>query len=162
MELTITGICIAVAIITAVIIYAVKKDVPIGTRNSLNDMLTVCKNSQLTIGNEKPDKLLIQMEMLSVESVPDENNLVEITDSKVLAHVNNLIPELLQARVAGNNTMQVAKADGEVLYRAIIPAGTRLADSKTIEDAFRGFYHGADGIQGHANLCLLYTSDAAD
>ena len=156
MEHTVIWICIAAIIITAVIIYAIrKKNATVETRNSLNDMLTDRKNNQLTIDNKKLDELEIQIEMLPAESIPHKNNLVEITDSKVLAHVNNLIPVLLQARVAGNNTMQIAKADGEVLYRAIIPAGAKLADSKTIEDAFRGFYHGADGIQGHANLVAV-------
>lgn len=39
--------------------------------------------------------------------------------------------------------------NGEVLYRAIIPAGAKLTDSKAMEGAVRGFYHGADGIRGH-------------
>lgn len=156
MEHTVIWICIAAIIITAAIIYAIrKKNATVETRNSLNDMLTDRKNNQLTIDNKKLDELEIQIEMLPAESIPHKNNLVEITDSKVLAHVNNLIPELLQARIADNNTMQAAKAGGEVLYRAIIPAGAKLANSKTAEGAVRGFYHGADGIQGHANLVAV-------
>lgn len=42
-----------------------------------------------------------------------------------------------------------------MLYRAIIPAGARLTDSKAMEGAFRGFYRGTDGIQGHANLVAV-------
>lgn len=156
MEHTVIWICIAAIIITAAIIYAIrKKNATVETRNSLNDMLTDRKNNQLTIDNKKLDELEIQIEMLPAESIPHKNNLVEITDSKVLAHVNNLIPKLLQARIADNNTMQAAKASGEVLYRAIIPAGAKLANSKTAEGAVRGFYHGADGIQGHANLVAV-------
>ena len=156
MEHIVIWTCIAAIIITAVIIYAIrKKNATVETQNSLNDMLTDRKNNQLTIDNKKLDELEIQIEMLPAESIPHKNNLVEITDSKVLAHVNNLIPELLQARVADNNTMQAAKAGGEVLYRAIIPAGAKLANSKTAEGAVRGFYHGADGIQGHANLVAV-------
>lgn len=64
------------------------------------------------------------MEMVPVESIPDEGKLVEITDSKVLVHVNNLVPGLCQAGVDGNK-------------------------------AVRGFYYGADGIQGHANLVAV-------
>ena len=52
-----------------------------------------------------------------------------------------------------NNAAQAVKAaNGEVLYRAIIPAGAKLTDSKAMEGAVRGIYHGADGIRGHANL----------
>ena len=59
------------------------------------------------------------------------------------------IPGLLQAGNAANNAIQ---ANGELLYQAIIPAGAKLANSRDMEGAVRGFYHGADGINGHANL----------
>lgn len=101
---------------------------------------------------EATNELIIQMEMLPAEAIKDETRLVEITDSKVLAHVNNLVPGLAQAGNAVNN---VAQANGEVLYRAIIPAGAKLTDSKAMEGAVRGFYRGADGIQGHANLVAV-------
>ena len=74
----------------------------------------------------------------------------------VLAHVNNLVPGLAQAVNATNNAAQaVQAANGGVLYRAIIPAGAKLTDSKAMEGAVRGFYRGADGIQGHANLVVV-------
>lgn len=94
--------------------------------------------------------------MLPAEVIKDENALVEITDSKVLAHVNNLVPGLAQAVNATNNAAQAVQvASGGVLYRAIIPAGAKLTDSKAMEGAVRGFYRGADGIQGHANLVVV-------
>lgn len=154
MEYTIIGICIAAAIIAAVIIYVVrKKNATVEAQNSSSDMLTVRTNDQLASGDKRLDELVIQMEMLPAESIPDEGKLVEITDSKVLAHVNNLIPGLAQAGVAGNNAVQAAKAGG--VYRAIIPAGAKLTDSKAMEGAVRGFYRGADGIQGHANFVAI-------
>ena len=33
--------------------------------------------------------------------------------------------------------------------------GARLADSKAMESAVRGIYHGADGIKGHADLVAV-------
>ena len=42
------------------------------------------KNNERTIRKT----LTIEMEMLPAEVIKDENALVEITDSKVLAHVN--------------------------------------------------------------------------
>ncbi|MDE6529138.1 MAG: hypothetical protein K2K96_00015 [Lachnospiraceae bacterium] len=90
--------------------------------------------------------------MLPVRAIKDESKLVEITDSKVLAHINNLIPGLAQAGNAVNN---VAHANSEVLYRAIIPAGAKLTNSKAMEGAVRGFYHGVDGLQGHANFVAV-------
>ncbi len=154
MKYAIIGICIAAAIIAAVIIYVMKKkNSVVETQDNFADKLTVHKNEQLLSSDKKLDGLVIQMEML--QSIPDEGKLVEITDSKVLAHVNNLVPGLAQAGVAGNNAVQAAKAGGEVLYRAIIPAGAKLTDSKAMEGAVRGFYRGADGIQGHANLVAV-------
>lgn len=130
----------------------------------------VCKSS-ITLDNielikEKTDSLIItvdsglqefvvQIEKLPVESVLDEKRFVEITDNKVLAYVNQLVPEFAQVGNAVNNAVQAIQDNGEVLYRAIIPAGAKLTDSKAMEGAVRGIYHGADGIQGHANLVAV-------
>jgi hypothetical protein len=103
------------------------------------------------------NELVIQMEMLPADEIIEENKLVEITDSKVLAHVNNLVPGLAQVGNVAHNAAQAAQANGEVLYRAIIPAGTKLADSKSMENAFRAIYHGSDGIKGQANLVAVTT-----
>lgn len=55
-----------------------------------------------------------------------------------------------------HNAAQALKsANGEVLYRAIIPAGAKLTDSKTMEGAVRGIYHGTNGIKGHANFVAV-------
>lgn len=116
------------------------------------------KHSTLKLNalDDAPTELTIEMEMLPAEVIKDENALVEITDSKVLAHVNNLVPGLAQAVNATNNAAQAVQvASGGVLYRAIIPAGAKLTDSKAMEGAVRGFYRGADGIQGHANLVVV-------
>ena len=53
--------------------------------------------SELSQPDQKLDELVIQMEMLPAEAISDESKLVEITDSKVLARVNNLVPGLAQA-----------------------------------------------------------------
>ena len=104
---------------------------------------------------EEKKELVIRMELLPAESIPDESQLVEITDSRVLTHINNLIPGMAQAGNAVNNVVQATQGAGEVLYRAIIPAGAKLTDSKAMEGAVRGIYHGADGIKGHANLVAV-------
>ena len=65
---------------------------------------------------DSSNELIIQMEMLPAEAIEDETKLVEITDSKVLAHINNLVPGLAQAANAANNAAQAVKNGGEVLY----------------------------------------------
>lgn len=150
------GIVIAVAIAAGIIIYTkVKKreNIPSGDLVSVPTAVTSGKDELMEIHHE--NELIIQMEMLPAEAI-DDIKLVEITDSKVLAHINNLVPGLAQVGNAVNNAAQaVQAANGEVLYRAVIPAGAKLTNSKAIEGAVRGIYHGADGIKGHANLLAV-------
>ncbi len=159
MEYVVVGICIvAVVAIAALLIYRGKRvSSPEGEDKSDEDSGTIItkQTSELSQSDQKLNELVIQMEMLPAEAIPEESRLVEITDSKVLARVNNLVPGLAQAGVAGTNAVQAAKAGNEVLYRAIIPAGAKLTNSQAMEGAVRGFYCGADGIQGHANLVAV-------
>lgn len=159
MEYVVVGICIvAVLAIVALLTYRGKRvSSPEGEDKSDKDNGTIItkQTSELSQSDQKLNELAIQMEMLPAEAIPDESRLVEITDSKVLARVNNLVPGLAQAGVAGTNAVQAAKAGNEVLYRAIIPAGAKLTNSQAMEGAVRGFYRGADGIQGHANLVAV-------
>ena len=131
------GIVIAVAIAEGIIIYTkVKKreNIPSGDLVSAPLAVTSGKDELMEIHHE--NELIIQMDMLPAEAIDDDTKLVEITDSKILAHVNNLVPGLAQAGNAVNNAAQaVQAANGEVLYRAVIPAGAKITNSKALEDA---------------------------
>lgn len=107
------------------------------------------------VTSEQLNELTIQMEMLSSEEIKDESKLFEITDNKILSHVNNLIPGLIHVGNSVNTAIQAGKESGEVLYKAIIPVGAILTDSKAMEGAVRGIYRGANGIQGHANFVAV-------
>lgn len=159
MEYVVVGICIViVALIVALLIYRRKiMSTPEGENKFDQDSGAIIAKqiSDLSHSDQKIDELIIPMEMLPAEEISDESKLVEITDSKVLARVNNLVPGLAQASVAGLNAVQAAKAGNEVLYRAIIPAGAKLTNSRATEGAVRGFYQGAGGIQGHADLVAV-------
>lgn len=155
MEYLIIGICAVAVIVVGAILYLKNKQ----NKKAPETTIAVVNESsgaklQTT---EATNELVIQMELLPAEAIPDETKLVEITDRKVLAHVNNLVPGLVQAGNAVNNAAQAAKANGEILYRAIIPAGAKLTDSKAMDGAVRGIFHGADGINGHANLLAVET-----
>lgn len=151
MEYIIIGLCVVAVITVGVIIYLKSKQ---NKKEPVNIAAVASKSSSSELQTtQDANKLAIQMELLPAEALPDETKLVEITDSKVLAHVNNLVPGLAQAGNAINNAAQAA--NGEILYRAIIPAGAKLTDSKAMEGAVRGLYHGADGIKGHANLVAV-------
>jgi hypothetical protein len=154
-EYLIIGICAVAVIVVGAILYLKNKQ----NKKAPETTIAVVNESsgaklQTT---EATNELVIQMELLPAEAIPDETKLVEITDRKVLAHVNNLVPGLVQAGNAVNNAAQAAKANGEILYRAIIPAGAKLTDSKAMDGAVRGIFHGADGINGHANLLAVET-----
>ncbi|MDZ5501333.1 hypothetical protein U1303_00560 [Enterococcus cecorum] len=151
------GIVIAVVIAAGIIIntkFNKREAIPSGGLVSVSSTTTSGKDELAEFNQET--ELIIQIEMLPAEAIDDDTKLVEITDSKVLAHVNNLVPGLAQAGNAVNNAAQaVQAANGEVLYRAVIPAGAKLTNSKAMEGAVRGIYHGADGIKGHANLVAV-------
>lgn len=148
------GICVIAVLVICMFIIRRKKNNP--KTNASANLKTDAEKHEIAVSDNAPTELIIEMEMLPAEVIKDENALVEITDSKVLAHVNNLVPGLAQAGNAANNAAQaVQAANGGVLYRAIIPAGAKLTDSKAMEGAVRGFYRGADGIQGHANLVAV-------
>lgn len=161
MNYIVVGTCIVAATVVAVLLIYRKKKMSTPKDENRSDqdsgVMMAKRIRELSQSDKNLDELVIQMEMLPVEAISDKGKLVEITDSRVLAHVNNLVPGLAQAGVAGLNAIQAAKAGNEVLYRAIIPAGAKLTNSRSMEGAKRGFFVGADGIQGHANLVEVQT-----
>lgn len=150
-------ICLlAVVIIGGYMFFKTKKDktkiLNIEFEGKPKAELAVCKNNE---GN-----LVVKAEALPAEIFHDEDKLVEITDHEVLARIDNLVPGLAQAGVAANNAVQAVNAGGEVLYRAILPAGAKLADSKAMEGAVRGMYMEAGKIKGNANFVAVQAQNS--
>lgn len=113
------------------------------------------QNTQIAASN--PEVLTIKFENLPALTETEEAALVEIKDSKLLARIDNVIPGAAQvvANAGAVNSYQQAVQNAGQLYQAIIPQGAELTKSKVMENAVRGFYHGTDGIQGHANLVAV-------
>ena len=151
MEYITIGVCIiAVVVIGAVVM--LKSRIKATNSLSPSEASTDSSNRATSmLQDTASQEFRIPVEMLPAETISDESELIEITDSRVLARVNSLVPGLVQTGNVINNAVQAAQTQGEVLYRAIIPAGAKLADSRAMDGAVRGFYHGAEGIQGHAN-----------
>lgn len=143
------GICV-IAMVT-ICIFIIQRKKNNHEENLGADVKTCAEERVTTVSNDAPVELVIKMELLPAEVIKDESALVEITDRKVLAHIYNLVPELAQAGNATNNVAQAIQANGEVLYRAILPAGAKLSNSRTLEGAVKEMYHGANGIKGHAD-----------
>ena len=150
------GICIV--LIIAIYIFIVFKKNRLSIENFNIEKRKDTRHLRKKLSND----LVIKIETLPIEAIKDENDLIEITDNKVLAWVNNLIPGLIQTGNTANNLILAAQATkNEVLYRAIIPAGTKLANSNTMNGAVRGFINGSKGIQEHANFVAVEVNNGA-
>lgn len=165
MEYIAIGLCLIAVIAVGVMIYRRKRK-----KNTTESFIPSTAIAPAPKGEGKlifpaqedvPQEISIHVEMLPTDVIPEGSKLAEITDSKVLAHVNQLVPNLVQADNAVNNAVQAVQANGEVLYRAIIPAGAKLANSRDMAGAARGIFHGADGIRGHANLVPVEAQNSA-
>jgi hypothetical protein len=91
----------------------------------------------------------ITIEQLPATTEVKESRLFEITDRTVISRISQTLPAVANAAA---KTVADAAIKNTDIYRAIIPSGATLANSQAMAGAVRGIYHGADGIQGHANL----------
>lgn len=155
MEYAVIGIIGAAIIAVGVIFFIKMRKKPANKSQDSTQLLPQEKKSELVSSNESLNELVIQMEKLPVEKIPAQNKLVEIKDNKVLAHVNNLIPEIAQVRTSAHSAAKAVEKSGEVLYRAIIPTGAKLVDSRDMAGAFRGFCRDENNIVKHANLVAV-------
>ncbi len=115
--------------------------------------LVTDQNSELTQTDFSTDEFRISVELLPADSIIDKNDYVEVTNKRVLARLNKLVPDLGQAAVAGMNMIQAAELGKGALYHVIIPNGAKLAQAQKMPGAFRALYHAAGGgINGHAAL----------
>ena len=126
--------------------------------DSLQEALVDTTKECVSIETEPTTELDIQIEMHPSESIEDETGLVEITDSKILAQVSNLLPGLFQTGNSINNVARIIR-NGPV-YKPIIPEGAKLAKSKDVEEAFRGICLGDNGIKAQANLVKIKSGTA--
>lgn len=126
--------------------------------DSLQEALVDTTKECVSIETEPTTELDIQIEMHPSESIEDETGLVEITDSKILAQVSNLLPGLFQTGNSINNVARIIR-NGPV-YKPIIPEGAKLAKSKDVEEAFRGICLGDNGIKAQANLVKVKSGAA--
>ena len=114
--------------------------------------------------SENDHPLQVSFEAVTGLSEIDENKLVEIKDSNLLARVDNVIPNAAQA-IANTGAVkayqEATEAAGQ-LYKAIIPKGAVLDNSRAMEGAFRGSYREvANSIKGNANWVAV-DNKAAD
>ena len=118
------------------------------TKNKKNN-LGKEENINLVNKNSSNNRMVVKVEELPLETIENCKSMFEITDNKILGHIDNLVPGLIQVGTATNNAIQ---ANSSVVYQAIIPAGATLTKSNSMNNAVSGMYHGTNGIKGHANF----------
>ena len=97
--------------------------------------------------------LAILLEQLPTTYSIDENSLMEITDSHVLAKISGLVPSLSTTGLSiGNAIKSVQSAQGEPLYKVVLKNGGELVDSCSMVGAKRAMTLGPNGIRENANL----------
>ena len=113
------------------------------------------------LASVEKSQALLQFEESLPLSDEEEQRIVKIEDTRLLAEIDRAIPVAAHAAVNADAAAKVGKAveahnkaaeSAGQLYRAIIPKGTELADSQAMEGAKRGIFHAERGIKGHANL----------
>lgn len=111
-------------------------------------------NDKLTVSDNQSNLPKISFNLLPAETEIDENQLVEIVDKKLLARIDNVIPNTARTAQSLNAVKKVNEAikEGGQFYQAIIPQGASLDKSREMADAFRGSYREVkNAIQGNAN-----------
>lgn len=113
------------------------------------------------LASVEKSQALLQFEESLPLSDEEEQRIVKIEDTRLLAEIDRAIPVAAHAAVNADVAAKVGKAveahnkaaeSVGQLYRAIIPKGTELADSQAMEGTKRGIFHAERGIKGHANL----------
>ena len=149
-------------IITLVVVILVLSIILLVRKNKKEDNLKpenrgIASQSECMVpSNSMLRKIGVQIERLPAEVKIDETKLVEIKDAKLLAQIDNLLPEFAKAGNAVYNAVYnsdlAKKAGGDVLYKAILPNGAKLSNSKARKGSFRGFFHNKKGKIQHANF----------
>ena len=131
-----------VALITVLIIYFRRKANVNGNDVSSTVALDALEQVQ---GSE----IAIPIVQIPITTVINEKSLYEISDRTIVARISQTIPAIAETatRTIANNTLK-----NTALYKAVIPSGTMLTKSRQMEGAVRGYFHGAKGVKGQANL----------
>lgn len=177
--LPIALVLIAIAVIAVVVVFLRKRTSSVlsNTESTEQAMSTDILATTGTHGGE----LSIPIELLPATIQIDENSLVEIKDRSVVARISQTLPAVVEiasrtltSNAANAALQQTAKAANVAvqkanqalqsgnIYRVVIPAGAKLADSQAMEGAKRAIFRGAKGIKGQANLVPVTAQKASE
>lgn len=111
------------------------------------------ENNGDPIVSTEHQEVTVLLEQLPITYSLDENVLIEITDSHILARIDGLVHSLSTIGTSiGNVVRSVQSSKGETLYKVILQKGGKLADSRGMLGAKRAIALGPNGIRENANL----------
>lgn len=105
---------------------------------------------------EEPEQELPLVSFQPLLSLSEEETiqLVEIEDRQLISRIDGIVPGAVQLAANAGAIAQYNQAVNSAgqLYQAIIPGGAKLAQSKNMGGAVRGFFFGNKGIGGQADF----------
>jgi hypothetical protein len=146
--IVILAIAVAVALIAVGVVVFLKRK----RKTSKQAAIEFDEKNVLTeITATEAELVEIPITQLPATMVLNENSLFEITDRTVIARISALVPVAVQTatRTMANNAQNLLK--GAELVKLDIPF-SKLAQSKDLAGAARGYVHGGRGVAAQANL----------
>ncbi len=156
-------ICLAgvaiIAIIALIIAIHSKRSKTHNLEDSISTDNTPSKTelTQNEVFTPEPAPLVIEYEPVSALRPIAEKRLVEIKNPQLLSAIDSAIPGTAQAVVNSalvQSYNQNVQSAGQ-LYRAIIPPGEKLVNSRSMDGAVRGFTRDSKNITHQANLVAV-------
>ena len=120
------------------------------------EIVPVVEENTPTIVESQETGLAVLLEQLPTTYGLDETSLIEITDTRVLARIDGLVPSVGSTGVSvGNVIKNLNGQQGETLYRVVLQKGGQLADSNNIPGAKRAFTMVGNHISEHGDLIAV-------
>ncbi len=106
----------------------------------------------MLFGKKKNEVAVVQLNELAPTEELNELSLVEIKDEKVINRIVSAVPgsaQMIGNAVAAGEAIGAANAG---VFKAMLPSGASLVNSKTTEGAVRGFFQEGGKIAGQAEF----------
>ncbi len=122
--------------------------------NSESESAIISVGDKTVIDEPEQELPLVSFQPLLSLSVEETSQLVEIKDRQLISRIDGVVPGAVQLAANAGAIAQYNQALNSAgqLYQAIIPGGAKLAQSKNMGGAVRGFFFGNKGIGGQADF----------
>lgn len=159
-----------IILVSIIILYIFQNKRKIET--STSNIIKVEEENNYLLPVQLDTDLFMTVNELSIVEQPIENKLVEIKDSKLITRINETFPHIGQLILNSHNlknnvqmTQQINDFNnqyGGKLYEVIIPANTKLFNSKSMQGAVRGGYLDINKQTKQANFMPVDTLNVSD